>query len=145
MRAFTLLETFKKSGTEIALVIDEYGSLQGLVTLNDVLEEIVGDIDALDDSDDPEIIKRDDNSWLLDGLLSVEEFKELFEIAELPGEETGYFQTLAGFIMSYLGHIPKASEHFDWEGLRFEIVDMDRIRIDKVLVSKISNRISALV
>lgn len=137
MRAFTLLEMFKQSGTEVALVIDEYGSLQGLVSLNDILEHIVGDINEPFETDDPEIIQRDNNSWLLDGLLSIEELKELFELDHLPGEETGYFQTLGGFIMYYLGHIPKSSERFDWEGLRFEIVDMDKIRIDKVLVTKI--------
>lgn len=137
MRAFNLLEMFKQLGTEIALVIDEYGSLQGLVTLNDVLEQIVGDINEPSETDEQEIIQRDNNSWLLDGLLSIEELKELFELDHLPGEETGYFQTLGGFIMSYLGHIPKTSERFDWEGLRFEIVDMDRIRIDKVLVTRL--------
>lgn len=137
MRAFSLLEMFKQSGTEVALVIDEYGSIQGLVSLNAVLEQIVGDISEPSDKEDPDIIQRDSNSWLLDGMLSIEELKELFKIDELPDEETGYFQTIAGFIMSQLGHIPKESEHFDWEGLRFEIVDMDRIRIDKVLVTKL--------
>jgi len=137
MRAFTLLEMFKRKGTEIALVIDEYGSLQGLVTIDDVMEEIVGDIPQPGEDENEEIIRRDQNSWLLDGLLSLEEFKELFGIAELPGEESGLFQTLAGFIMSYLGYIPKEAERFEIEGLRFEIVDMDRVRIDKVLVTKI--------
>jgi putative hemolysin len=136
MRAFALLEMFKQSGTEIAIVVDEYGSLQGLVSLNDVLEKIVGDIKEPDETDDPEIIQRDNNSWLLDGMLPLDELKELFQIDRLPGEETGHFHTLGGFIMSQLGHIPKASEHFDWEGLRFEVVDMDRIRVDKVLVTR---------
>lgn len=137
MKAFSLLEIFKKNGTEIAFVIDEYGSLNGLVTIDDVVEHIVGDIHLLGEDDNEEIIQRDQNSWLLDGLLSIEEVKELFDLAELPGEESGLFQTLAGFIMSYLGYIPKAGERFEWQSLRFEIVDMDRTRIDKVLVTKL--------
>lgn len=137
MKAFSLLEMFKKMGTEIAFVIDEYGSLQGLVTIDDVVEEIVGDIPLSWEEDEEEIIQRDQNSWLLDGLLSIEEVKELFELDELPGEASGLFQTLAGFIMSYLGYIPNTGEHFEWQSLRFEIVDMDRTRIDKVLVTKL--------
>lgn len=137
MKAFSLLEIFKKIGSEIAFVIDEYGILQGVVTIDDVVEHIVGDIPLPGGEEEDEIIQRDHNSWLLDGLLSIEEVKELFDLSELPGEESGLFQTLAGFVMSHLGYIPRSGEHFEWQDLRFEIIDMDRARIDKVLVTKL--------
>jgi putative hemolysin len=134
MRALTVLESFKQSGTHIALVIDEYGGIQGLVTPSDILEAIVGDIPSAGEHREPQAVQREDGSWLLDGMLSVDEFKELFHLSTLPGEEQGVYQTLAGFVIMQLGRIPAAADHFEWEGLRFEVVDMDANRIDKVLV-----------
>lgn len=126
-----ILELFKQSGIHMSLVVDEYGSVQGLITLNDILEEIVGDISTAEELADPEAIKREDGSWLLDGMLSVDKFKEIFHITKLPGE--GNYHTLAGFVLAQMGRIPSVGNHFEWSGLRFEVVDMDKNRIDKIL------------
>ena len=106
-----------------------------MVTLHDILEQLVGELP--EEEDVPEIVQRDDNSWLMDGLLSIEEFKRMFGIEELPAHDKDHYQTLGGFITSYLGNVPKTGEKFEWAGLRFEIVDMDRLRIDKVIVTKL--------
>jgi putative hemolysin len=129
-----ILELFKQSGTHIAIVVDEYGVIQGLVTLNDILEEIVGDIPSVDELDEPQAVQREDGSWLVDGMLSVEEFFELFEIPELPKEQRGNYHTLGGFVVTQLGRIPTAADNFEWQGMRFEVMDMDGNRVDKVLV-----------
>ncbi|MBD0334598.1 MAG: HlyC/CorC family transporter [Cyanobacteria bacterium Co-bin13] len=131
-RALKVLEMFKESGTHIALVLDEYGGLEGLVTLNDLVEAIVGDLPAIEDEEEPMVVQREDGSWLLDGLLSVDELKRLLLREELPDEE-GY-HTLAGFVINQLGRIPTAGDYFEWQGMRFEVVDMDGRRIDKVLM-----------
>jgi putative hemolysin len=133
-RSLNVLEMFRQSGTHIALITDEYGGIEGLVTLNDLIEAIVGNIPNEDDIEEPQIIQRDDGSWLLDGLLSIDEFKELFEIETLPKEEESNYHTLGGFIIESLGKIPRSGEHFKALNLRLEVVDMDGIRIDKVLV-----------
>ncbi len=130
--ALKVLELFKQSGIHISLVVDEYGSVQGLVTLNDILEEIVGDIPSVEELEQPLAVQREDGSWLLDGMLSIDEFKEIFHIRKVPGE--GSYQTLAGLILMQMGRIPSVGNHFEWGGLRFEVVDMDGNRVDKVLV-----------
>lgn len=135
MPALRVLELFKQSGTHLALVVDEYGGIQGLVTPSDILEAIVGDIPSAEELGDLQAVQREDGSWLLDGMLSVDEFKELFHLRVLPGEEHGVYQTLAGFVIMQLGRIPTVADHFEWQGLRFEVVDMDGNRIDKVLVA----------
>ncbi len=122
------LEIFKEQNRELMLVIDEFGSLQGLLTLNDIIEEIVGDIAA-----EPQATQRQDGSWLLDGMLPTDDFKEIFNVRTLPHEEE--YETLSGFVMMSLGRVPQASDHFEWNGLRFEVMDMDGHRVDKVLVS----------
>lgn len=129
-----ILELFKQSGTHIAIVVDEYGVIQGLVTLNDILEEIVGDIPSIDEIDEPQVVQREDGSWLLDGMLSVDEFFELFEIEELPKDQRGNYHTMGGFVVNHLGRIPMAADHFEWRNMRFEVMDMDGNRVDKVLV-----------
>jgi len=136
MMAITLLEQFKKTGQHIALVADEFGSIQGLITLIDVLEAIVGDIPQRGQRSAPEAHRREDGSWLIDATLSIAELKELLKLPELPHEELVDFQTLGGFVMTHFGRIPAAGDHFDLNGWRFEVVDMDRHRVDKVLVSK---------
>jgi putative hemolysin len=133
-RGLKVLELFKQTGTHMALVVDEYGVIQGLVTLNDILVEIVGDVPSDDELEEPQAVQREDGSWLLDGMLPVDEFFELFEIDELRGEHQGSYQTLGGFVMTHLGRIPIAADHFEWEGMRFEVMDMDGNRVDKVLV-----------
>lgn len=135
MKALNLLELFKKSGTHLALIVDEYGVTQGLVTITDIVEAIVGDIPTSEELADPDVVQREDGSWLLDGLLPIDELKEILDIRKLlPGAEINY-QTLGGFVVNQLGHIPLVAEHFEWAGLRFEVVSRDGNRIDKVLVA----------
>src|SRR5215813_7787637 len=132
-----LLELFKGSTTHIAVVVDEHGAMEGLVTMNDVLEAMVGDMPAQPGQADSFAVQREDGSWLLDGRLPIADFKEIFSLDMLPREEAGYYHTLAGFIMTYLGRLPSPSDYFVWNRLRIEVVDMDRRRIDKVLVSRV--------
>jgi len=132
--ALELLESFKKSNKHIALVVDEYGGIEGLLTHHDILEAIAGDIPIGERPIDPKAVKRHDGSWLLDGMLSVDEFKEIFHVETLPGEKRDAYQTLGGFVFTQMGRVPSVAESFEWHGLRFEIVDMDGKRIDKVLV-----------
>ncbi len=115
------------------LVIDEFGSLQGLLTLDDIIEEIVGDIDV-----EAQATQRQDGSWLLDGLLPVDDFKEIFKVDKLPHESE--YESLSGFVMLTLGRVPQAADHFEWNGLRFEVMDMDGRRVDKVLVTTLPPR-----
>jgi putative hemolysin len=144
MRALKVLELFKQSGTHIALVIDEYGGIQGLVTPSDILEAIVGDLPAAGEEVEPLAVQRADGSWLLDGMLPVDEFKDLFDLGELPGEDQGIYQTLAGFVIMQLGRIPVAADHFVWEGFKLEVMDMDGNRVDKVLVTPTGDTTSEL-
>ncbi len=123
------LEVFKSGGTEMMLVVDEFGSVQGLLTIFDILEEIVGDIL----NGEPQATQRQDGSWLLDGLLPVEDFKEIFNLRYLPDEDE--YETLGGFVMMQLGRIPAVSDHFEWSAMNFEVMDMDGKRVDKVLVT----------
>jgi putative hemolysin len=132
--ALKMLELFKQSSTHIALVVDEYGVLQGVVTLNDVMEVIIGDVPFADKPYESPAVQREDGSWLLDGMLPIEKLKELFDLEDLPGEERDNYQTLGGFIVTQLGRIPAASDHFEWENVRFEVMDMDGNRVDKVLL-----------
>lgn len=138
--ALKVLELFKRSNVHMALIIDEYGSLEGLITTNDILEAIVGDVLLASKQSEPYAVQREDGSWLLDGALPIDEFKEMFSIGKLAGEERGIFQTLAGFVFMHLGRVPSAAESFEWHGLRFEIVDMDGKRIDKVMVAPVPKR-----
>ncbi|MDB6169650.1 MAG: hypothetical protein JWM88_2514 [Verrucomicrobia bacterium] len=139
LTAIQLLEQFKKSGKHIAIVNDEFGAVQGLVTLIDVLEAIVGDLPSQGQRNQPEAKRRDDGSWLIDATLSIGELKQILALElDLPHEEEAEFQTLGGFVVTQFGRIPSAGEHFDWNGWRFEVVDMDRRRVDKVLVSKLA-------
>jgi putative hemolysin len=132
--ALKLLDFFRESRTHLALVIDEFGGLQGLVTLTDILRAIVGDILSVDEVSESEAVRREDGSWLLDGMLPLDEFTEIFQLSSLPNVEKGYYQTLGGFVMDFLGRIPSVGDNFEWGGLRFEVVDMDGFRVDKVLV-----------
>ncbi|MDI1303154.1 MAG: hemolysin family protein [bacterium] len=135
----SLLETFKLRRERFALVVDEYGGVQGLVTANDVMDPLVGQMAATDDSisDDPDIVQREDGSWLLDGALPIERFRLLFpDETDALEEGNRDFQTLAGLVLFQRGHVPETGEHYEWQGLRIEIVDMDRRRIDKLLVQK---------
>lgn len=132
-----LLESFRQSRMQIALIVDEYGELEGLVTLTDVLTAIVGDLPSAEGPDEMDVVQREDGSWLVDGSVTAERLKSALDIeADLPGEEENAYNTLGGFVMHMLGRVPTVADHFDWEGLRFEVMDMDRNRVDKVLVSR---------
>ncbi len=134
MRALKILDLFKQSGAHVALVVDEYGGVQGLVTHHDILEAIGGDILPETSPTEQPAIKREDGSWLIDGMLTIAEFKEILELARLPGEEQGGYDTVGGFALQQMGRIPSAGDHFETAGLRFEVVDMDGRRVDKLLV-----------
>ncbi|MGD8857952.1 MAG: hemolysin family protein [Chloroflexota bacterium] len=134
-RALQILERFRESGVHVAMLIDEYGGIEGLVTSFDVLESIVGDIPSMDEIEEPPIIQRADGSWLVDGLLTVEEFSRAFDIAALPGE--GEYKSLGGFVIFMLGSLPKPGDHFDNGDYRYEVADMDGRRVDKVLLQRL--------
>jgi putative hemolysin len=129
-----VLELFRQTGIHIALLIDEYGVTQGLLTLNNVLEALVDYLPAVDDPD--RAVQRADGSWLLDGRLSLFEFHHVFPGSPpLPDEANGSYRTLGGFVITYLGRIPSAADVFHWDKFRFEVVDMDGNRVDKVMVA----------
>ena len=131
-----LLEHFRAASTSIVFVVDEYGAVQGVVTERDLLEAITGEFGAPTD-EDAWAVRRPDGGWLMDGLIPVPEFKDRLEIKELPEEERGRYNTLAGMIMLLLGRLPRTADRVDWEGWRFEVVDLDGKRVDKVLVERI--------
>jgi putative hemolysin len=135
MPASKLIESFKKSGKHIALVVDEFGGLQGLVTLNDVMMAIVGNLPEREQRDDPKARLRQDGAWLIDAMLHIDETKTSLGIEDdLPGEDENRYSTLGGFILHQLGHIPREGDKFQWDRFEFEVLDMDRQRIDKVLI-----------
>ncbi|MBE9205125.1 HlyC/CorC family transporter [Nostoc sp. LEGE 06077] len=142
-RGLKVLELFKQTITHMAIVVDEYGVIQGLVTLNDIMSEIVGDVPAGPGEDEPQAVQREDGSWLLDGMLPVDQFFELFEMEEWESDERGSYQTLGGFVITHLGRIPSAADHFEWEGMRVEVMDMDGNRVDKVLVVPMGSQTQA--
>ncbi len=132
-----LLESFKRSSRHIALVTDEFGTVSGIVTLIDVLEAIVGDLPSRGTSAGPEAHRRTDGSWLIDATMAIVDVREVLGVTRLPGEDRADFQTLGGFIMTHFGRIPKAGDFFEAGGFRWEVVDMDRFRVDKVLVARL--------
>jgi putative hemolysin len=129
-----LLEHFKSSGVQMAFVIDEYGEIQGIITLQDLIEAIAGEFKP-DDHEDAWAIARADGSWLLDGIIPVPELKDCLKLKELPEEDKGRYNTLSGMLMLLMGRIPSAGEVVEWDCWRFEVVDMDGKRIDKVIAS----------
>jgi putative hemolysin len=129
------LEQFKRTGEHFALVTDEYGSVAGVISPTDILEAIVGDLPAKGEPAELEAVRREDGTWLMGGALSIEEMVDKLGLKDLPEEEEGSFQTLGGFVMVRLGEVPHAGDHFDWGGFRFEVMDMDGRRVDKVLVT----------
>jgi len=130
-----LLEHFRVSRTDLVFVVDEYGAVQGVITERDLLEAITGEFGAPSD-EDAWAVQREDGSWLLDGLIPVPEFKDRLDLKELPEEDRGRYNTLAGMIMLLLGRLPRTTDTVEWEGWRFEVIDLDGKRVDKVLVSR---------
>ncbi len=136
MNAIKVLENFRKARNYFAVVVDEYGSTQGIITLHDLTENIFGALPDVDDVEGPAITEREDGSLLVDGMIPIDELQETVNIKEFSFEDADY-STLAGFILYKLSEIPKVSDHFVSEGYRFEIMDMDKSKIDKVLISKV--------
>lgn len=135
--ALSLLEQLRAEALPMALVVDEHGDLQGLVSLGDLMEALVGRIGGAG-ADEPDVVEREDGSWLVDGRLPVERLKALLQVDSLPGEDEGGYQTLAGFVLMRLGRLPTRGEVVHWGAFRFEVVDLDRRRIDQVLVSRVA-------
>jgi len=129
-----LLEQFQEGAIDIAFVIDEYGEFQGIVTLHDLLEAVTGEFRQVN-PEDSWAIRREDGSWLLDGSIPIPEMMERLELPRVPELERGHYNTLAGMVMLLLERLPREGDHVTWEGWRFEVVDMDANRIDKVLAS----------
>jgi len=136
--AFNVMELFKQTGIRRALVVDEYGVVQGLITLHDIMEAIVGELDTPLDDEQP-IIRRPDGSWLIDGMVPIYDLRDVLAVEFAAADEPGRYQTLGGFIMATLGRIPHTSDLIEHSGLQFEVVDMDGTRVDKVLVSTASS------
>lgn len=132
MEAFRIVEKFRSSGITEAMVNDEYGGVIGFITLDDIVREIVDT--AGDDEVEQQITRNKDNSWTVDGLCDIDEFKEQFDIETLPDEEHDHFQTMGGFLTSCFGYIPKVGEIYEWNGFRFKVKEMDGVRIGKILI-----------
>ena len=133
-----LLEQFRRIDTDLVFVVDEYGAVQGVITERDLLEAITGEFTALSD-EDAWAVQRPDGGWLLDGLIPVPEMKDRLALKELPEEDRGRYNTLAGMIMLLLGRLPRISDTVVWEDWRFEVVDLDGKRVDKVLATRTEN------
>ncbi len=136
----SMLQAFQATRSHIAIVLNEFGGTEGLVTLEDVLEEIVGEIVDEYDREEPAILQREDGSLLIDGSLSVTDLKQVLKVEQLVGEETHEFHTLAGFLMAQLRRVPREGDIVDWSDYRFEVVDMDGLRVDKVLIQSTASR-----
>ena len=133
--ALKVLEMFKETGTHIAVILSEYGSVVGLLTLNDILKAIVGEMPTDGDAVKAKAERREDGSWRLNGMLTLDEFSDVTGLRNLP---SGDYRTLAGFVVSRLGHIPVVSEWFDWNGFRFEVADIDGHRVNEVVVARLA-------
>ena len=133
--ATSALEAFKRSGLPVSLVIDERGHIEGLVTLTDVLEALIGEVPDEDEPAEAAIVRREDGSLMVDGLLGANELRERLGLGELPREEEADYHTVGGMVMDNLGRVPATGDRFDWEGYTFEVLDMDGRRVDKVLIT----------
>ena len=136
MPAVQLLESFRGSHKHVALVMDEYGAVEGLVTVTDLLTAIVGDLPADASEAQGAFVSRADGSWLVDGSAAMEAVTQHFGMDNLPEDEAGAYHTIGGFVMARLGRVPKTADAFEWGGMKFEVMDMDGRRIDKVLVTR---------
>jgi putative hemolysin len=134
--AFKALEALRNAHTSLGLVLDEFGGIEGVITLTDLLEALVGDIPAERGETGGSVVQRADGSWLIDGMLPMAELREVLDWDETPGERRGDYQTVGGFVLDQLGRIPAAGERFAWEGWLVEVIDMDGNRVDKVLVAR---------
>lgn len=139
MKVFQALKTFQEAGRHEAIVIDEYGGIEGFVTLHDIMENIVGDMPLRGEQNPPEIIEKDEFSWLADGLVALDAFKRYFDIDEKAMPQTGNsYHTLGGYITDKIGDIPKEKDSIIVGHLRLEVVDMDHVRVDKVMITRVN-------
>jgi putative hemolysin len=134
--AFKALEMLRDAHTSLGLVLDEFGGTEGVITLTDLLEALVGDLPDERGGGNTSIVRREDGSWLIDGMLPMAELREELDWDETPGERRGDYQTVGGFVLDQLGRVPAAGEYFAWEGWRVEVIDMDGNRVDKVLIAR---------
>ena len=139
MDAFRLLEKFRNTGVHEAMVLDEYGGVVGFITLNDLLTEIIG-AGSNTDTESTQFTMIGKDSWFVDGLYDIADFKKKFNIEELPEEEHDHYQTMGGFLTSYFGRIPTVGERCEWNGLRFEVIGMDRARIDRIHITRVEQK-----
>jgi putative hemolysin len=123
----------------IALVTDEYSSIRGIISLHDILEAIVGDLRTLGEPIDTPVVLREDGSWLINGDAPIEDIRDILSVDSFPEEKQGHYRTIAGLVMSIMGRIPQTGDHIEAGGFRYEVVDMDGNRIDKVLVTRMSH------
>jgi putative hemolysin len=138
MAAFKLLEAFRSSHRHLALVLDEFGVVEGLVSVTDLLEGLVGALPGHESEAQGAFVQRDANSWLVEGSAAIDEVAEKFDL-EPPAEEAGAYHTIAGFVMARLGRVPRTADAFDYASFRFEVVDMDGRRVDKVMVTRVTS------
>lgn len=139
-----LLRTFRQQRANFALVVSEFGLTEGVVTLDDLMYSLVGDMaPGIDDSGDSLAVRRPDGSWLLDGLLPIDELKDKLDIRRVPQESLGNYHTVGGFVLASLGRIPRKAESFIWMDWEFEVVDVDRNRVDQVLATRVAERAAA--
>jgi len=131
-----LLEHFRQTSADMVFVVDEYGAVQGVITERDLLEAITGEFVGVDPGEEAWATQRGDGSWLMDGLIPIPELKDRLALKEVPEEDRGRYNTLAGMVMLLLGRLPITGDSVDWEGWRFEVVDLDGKRVDKLLVQR---------
>lgn len=143
LSALRALERLRESGSHLALVIDEYGDIEGLLTLSDILQAIIGELPTTE-QDEPMAVQREDGSWLLDGMLHVSNMKEILDLATADATDLEEFHTLGGFVMGRMGHVPETGDHFEWNVWHFEMIDMDHRRVDKVLVARVAESVTDL-
>ncbi len=134
-----LLEHFRQTSADMVFVVDEYGAVQGVITERDLLEAITGEFVGVDPGEEAWATQRADGSWLMDGLIPIPELKDRLDLKEVPEEERGRYNTLAGMVMLLLGRLPTTGDSVDWEGWRFEVVDLDGKRVDKLLVQRVGD------
>jgi putative hemolysin len=138
MPVLRLLERFKASAVHLAIVVDEHGSFEGIVTPTDILTAIAGDLPENEEAVEPLAVQRDDGSWLLDGLIPIPELKDRLQLRSVPEEEKARYQALSGMLMLVLGRMPQTGDTIVWESWKLEVIDMDGKRIDKVLATPVS-------
>lgn len=131
-----MLQRFRQSDSHLAVVFGEHGGLEGVITITDILEQLIGGVSLSNESPEPSAVLREDGSWLLDGMIPIDELKDLLKIKDLPSEDDGDFRTLSGFVMKQLARVPERADKFEAAGYHFEVVDMDGKRVDQVLVTR---------